>query len=315
MKNFSKLSGIALLLAGLAVSGAAQQPGTGDGTPVGTPVNSTTAHPLPISAGDLLTVNVFDTPELSGALRVSEKGMITVPIAGPISVAGMTADQASRAIEKLLLEKDILKKPDVTVFITEYATQGVTVMGEVRTPGIYPLLGGHGLFDLLTAAGGVTSTSGRSVTITHKADPEHPEVVQLDNKSGKSGEANVDIRPGDTIFVSKSGIVYVVGDVAKPGGFLIGNSDQLTVLQAMALAQGANRTASLNKARLIRKTNTGREEYSVELKEILANKAPDLPLGDGDILFIPASSIKTWQGRGVDAAIALTTGAIVYGRF
>jgi polysaccharide biosynthesis/export protein len=299
-----------MLLLAVAVGAVAQQGNTVNGAPV----SLATAHALPISAGDLLTVTVFDTPELSGSLRVSEKGTVTVPIAGGISVAGMTADQAARAIEDLFREKDILKKPDVSVFIAEYATQGVTVMGEVRTPGIYPLLGGHGLFDLITAAGGVTTASGRSVTITHKDDPAHPEVVQLDNKAGKGAEANVDIRPGDTIFVSKSGIVYVVGDVAKPGGFMIGNGDQLTVLQAMALAQGANRTASLNKARLIRKTSTGREEYSVELKQILANKAPDLPLGDGDILFIPASGVKIWQGRGVDAAITLTTGAVVYGR-
>jgi polysaccharide export outer membrane protein len=297
-----------MLLAGLVVSGVAQQGNVADPPP------AVTAHALPISAGDLLTVTVFDTPELSGPLRVSEKGTITVPVAGNVEVAGMTADQAARAIEGVFREKDILKKPDVTVFIAEYATQGVTVMGEVRAPGIYPLLGGHGLFDLITAAGGVTSSSGKAVTITHKGDPAHPEVVELDNRAGKGTDANVDIRPGDTISVSKSGIVYVVGEVAKPGGFLIGNGDQLTVLQAMALAQGATRTASLNHARLIRKTNAGREEYSVELKQILANQAPDLPLGDGDILFIPASGFKTWQGRGVDAALSLTTGAIIYGR-
>lgn len=312
MKTFSKFSGIAILLTGFAVTGVAQQ-GT-MATPAPSASAVATAHALPISAGDLLTVTVFDTPELSGSLRVNEKGTITVPVAGSISVAGMTADQASRAIEDLFREKDILKKPNVTVFIAEYATQGVTVMGEVRNPGIYPLLGGHGLFDLISAAGGVTATSGKSVTITHKADPAHPEIVQLDNKGGNGVDVNIDIRPGDTISVSKSGIVYVVGDVAKPGGFLIGNGDQLTVLQAIALAQGANRTASLNHARLIRKSTSGREEYSVALKEILANKAPDLSLSDGDILFVPASGVKTWQGRGVDAAIALTTGAIVYGR-
>jgi polysaccharide export outer membrane protein len=169
------------------------------------------------------------------------------------------------------------------------------------------------LLDLVSAAGGVTSTAGKAVTVTHKSDPAHPDVVQLENKPG-SVAVIVDVRPGDTIAVSRAGVVYVVGDVARPGGFLIENNDRLTVLQAVALAQGTNRTASQNKAKIIRKTGSGREEVPLELRRMLANKAPDLPLEDGDILFVPSSAIKTWEGRSVDAAIGLTTGLLIYGR-
>jgi len=271
------------------------------------------SHTLRIASGDLLELTVFDSPDLSGKLRVNEAGEVSVPLSGTVFVSGMTSEEAAVAVEAKLRFANVVKDPHVSIFISEYATQGITVTGEVRNPGIYPLLGSHTLLDLVSAAGGVTPAAGKAVTVTHKSDPAHPEVVQLENKPG-SVAIIVDVRPGDTIAVSRAGVVYVVGDVAKPGGFLIENNDRLTALQAVALAQGTNRTASQNKAKIIRKTGMGREEIPLELKRMLANKAPDLPLEDGDILFVPSSAVKTWEGRSVDAAIGLTTGLLVYGR-
>ena len=121
----------------------------------------------------------------------------------------------------------------------------------------------------------------------------------------------MDIRPGDTINVSHAGIVYVVGDVAKPGGFLIENNDRLTVLQAIALAQGTNKTAGLNQTRLIRKTDNGRQEIPVPLKKILSNKASDELLADGDILFIPVSGTKSAL-VGIESALPQVAGAAIY---
>lgn len=268
-------------------------------------------HALRISAGDLIELGVFDTPELSGRLRVSETGDVLLPIAGEMRVAGMTAEEAAVAIERRLLSADILKRPHVSIFITEYATQGVNVGGEVRNPGVYPLLGSHGVGDLISAAGGVTVTAGKAVTIAHKSDPEHPIIVQLENKPGSIGPT-IDIRPGDTIVVSRSGVVYVVGDVGKPGGFLIEGNDRLTVLQVLALAAGPNHTASQDKTRLIRKTTTGRLEFPVPVKQIINGKAVDPMVEDGDILYIPNNATKAAALRGVEAAIALTTGLIIY---
>jgi polysaccharide export outer membrane protein len=250
------------------------------------------AHPLQISTGDLLDVNVFDTPELSAKLRVDDRGFVTLPLAGELQISGLTAEQAGREIETKLVSTDILKEPHVSVTVLEYATQGVTVLGEVKSPGVYPLLGTHTLLDLISAAGGVTANAGKAVTITHREQPDKPEIVRVETKPGSTIAFNVDVRPGDTIVISHAGIVYVVGDVGKPGGFLIENNNRLTVLQAMALAQGANRTASLNSAKLLRNTDDGREELSVPLRKILSNKAPDPALNDGDILFIPASAAK-----------------------
>lgn len=273
------------------------------------------AHPLKISGGDLLLIDVFDTPELSAKLRVSEKGEIALPVGGGVLVAGLTAEEATSRIEQRFRDNKILKNPHVSVFIQEYATQGVSVLGEVKNPGVYPVFGAHGLLDFISTAGGVTAVAGKAVTITHKGDPEHPQIVQLDNAPDMAVRAGVDILPGDTIIVPRSGIVYVVGDFVRPGGFLIENNDRLTVLQAMALAQGANRTASLNHAKLIRKTTSGRREIPIELKKLLAGKRDDVRLEDGDILFVPSSEVKAMAYRGLEATVGLATGVIIYGRY
>jgi polysaccharide biosynthesis/export protein len=271
------------------------------------------AHALRLSAGDLLDVKVLGTtdPDFSPKLRVDEQGSITLPYAGAMPVAGMTAEEAGRAIEARFREKDVLKDPRVSVTVLEYATQGVTVLGEVKNPGVYPLLGTHGLLDLISAAGGVTPTAGKAVTITHRDDRSHPEVVNVDTKPGSTSAFSVDIRPGDTIVVSHAGIVYVLGDVAKPGGFLIENTDRLTVLQAIALAQGTNRTASLDHANLIRKTSTGHEVVPVPLKKILADKVADQVLADGDILFVPGSAPKNAL-RDIESILPAAAGAAIY---
>ena len=269
------------------------------------------AHPLQIAAGDLLEVDVFDTTELSGKFRVDDQGRISLPVAGDLNVFGMTAQQAGHAIEKQLLDKDILKDPHVSVSVLEYSTQGVTVLGEVKNPGVYPLLGAHSVLDLISAAGGVTPSAGKAVTVTHRDDTSHPEIVNVDSKPGSTAAFGVDVRPGDTIMVSHAGIVYVLGDVGKPGGFLIDNNERLSVLQAVALAQGTNRTASLDRTKLIRKTANGREETPVPLKKLLASKVPDQILSDGDILYIPVSGPKNAL-RDVENALPSVAGAAIY---
>jgi polysaccharide export outer membrane protein len=269
------------------------------------------AHALQISAGDLLDLSVFDTPELSAKLRVDEHGNVSPPLAGVLPVSGMTAEQAADAIAVRLGETNILKDPHVSVTVLEYATQGVTVVGEVKNPGVYPLLGAHGVLDLISAAGGVTSSAGKDVTVTRRDDPSHPVITTIGSKPGSTTGFNVDIHPGDTVMVSHAGIVYVIGDVGKPGGFLIENNDRLTVLQALALAEGTNRTASLSQAKLIRKTHAGREEIPVPLKKLLANKSPDLMLADGDILFVPGSAMKNAL-RTMESVLPSAAGAAIY---
>ena len=266
---------------------------------------------LRIASGDLLELSVFDTPEFSGKLRVSETGDVLIPVAGSVHLAGLTASQAAGVIEDRFRQLDVLKAPHATIFILEYATQGVTVTGEVRAPGIYPLLGSHNLLDLISSAGGVTANAGHVIVITHRDSKVEPVLAQFDPKSG-TVKNDVDIRPGDTLSVSRSGVVYVIGDVGRAGGYLIENNGHLTILQALALAQGTNRTAELKHTRLIRKTEVGREEYSINLKVMLQNKLPDWTLSDGDILYIPSSQAKYLGYRGIEAAVQVVSGIAIY---
>jgi capsular exopolysaccharide synthesis family protein len=310
-KNTAKILQKGILCFILILLGSARVAAQNPVQPVAKTPAAPAAYALKISAGDLLDVKVFETPDLSAKLRVDEHGNISLPLGGTVMVSGLTAEQSSDAIEKRLRENKILKDPHVSVTVLEYATQGVAVLGEVKNPGVYPLLGAHGLLDLISSAGGTTPNAGRTVTITHRDDPDHPVITKIDNGPGNATAYKVDVRPGDTIMVSHAGIVYVVGDVGKPGGFLLEKSDQLTVLQAVALAQGANRTASLNQARLIRVVDSQRREMQVPLKKILANKAADEPLTDGDILFVPSSGPKTAL-KDVENILPSAAGAAIY---
>jgi polysaccharide export outer membrane protein len=121
---------------------------------------------------------------------------------------------------------------------------------------------------------------------------------------------NVDVFPGDMIFVSRAGIVYVVGEVNHPSGFLI-EDNSLSVLKALALAGGSTRTSALSKTRILRQTPSGVQEIPVNLKKVLYAKAPDLPLVKGDILFIPGSAAKSAAYRTADAAMSLSTSVAI----
>jgi polysaccharide export outer membrane protein len=215
-------------------------------------------------------------------------------------------------IEKKLSQKGLFNDPHVTVFEKEYATQGISVLGEVQKPGIYPLLGSRNLFDVISAAGGTTPKAGRYVMITRRNNPQQTVQVPLVTSTQESMKNNVPVEPGDTIMVSKAGVVYVVGDVRQPGGFVMENGNDITVLKAIALAQGTNPNAALNSARLIRKTPEGPKDVPLPLKQILAVKAPDLPLQADDVVFVPGSAAKSAAKRGAEAILQMATGIAIW---
>lgn len=268
---------------------------------------------LLLGAGDLLDVRVFDTPELSGRFRVDNLGEITLPVGGTVKVMGLTAEQVQVAIEDRFRQRDILHHPHVEVFVLEYATQGVSVMGEVKLPGVYPLLGKHTLLDFISVAGGVTPSASKTVILTHRQSPGQVVSLDLSNSPQALEQQNLEVGPGDRIVVTRAGVVYVIGDVGRPGGYLIENKDTVTVLQALALAQGLNKTARLD-ARLIRNSPSGRIESDLPLKKILADQARDPGLQDGDILFVPVSGTKEWADKGVTSILQMAVGVVIYGR-
>lgn len=262
---------------------------------------------LMIGPGDLLEISVFGAPESLKQVRVSSDGTVTYPFAGNIKVSDMTVRRAESAIASKLQEGGYYNNPTVSVLVKEFATQGVSVLGEVQKPGIYPLMGPRQLFDAISAAGGLTPKAGKTVTVIHRGHSNEPQTVPLNDDPAN----NVAIYPGDTVSIAKAGIVYVVGNVQQPGGFVMENPE-LSVLQAVALAQGIKPDSSPNNSKVIRKSANGQQEIPVKLKDVLASKAPDVKLQPDDILFVPASPGSSAAKRGLEAALQTLTGIAIY---
>ena len=287
-------------------------------TPASAAQNSTAAKTtaenseMTIGEGDLLEVSVYGAPDFEKKeVRVSGTGDIVLPMIGRQHVQGLTVQQAQDLIAKKLTEGEFYNGPQVSIFIKEYIGEGVSVLGEVQKPGVYPLLGQHRLFDAISMAGGTTPKAGRVVTISRRADPNKPITVSLGNDFQGSTEGNVEVFPGDTVMVSKAGIVYVVGDVKLPGGFVMEHGS-MTVLQAVALAQGANPTAALNSSKLIRKVDGNQQEVPIQLKEILSSKSPDVKVQPDDIVFIPNSAAKSAMRRSLEMIVQTASGMAIY---
>jgi polysaccharide export outer membrane protein len=276
---------------------------------------SDASHPpeVLVSSGDLLTVGIDGAPEYRYEVRVSSAGNASLPMVGNIKLAGLSTSQAENVVARSLQERGFFNDPQVSVFVKEYATQGISVLGEVQRPGIYPLLGRRTLLDAISAAGGTTPKAGSSVTITDRDRPESSKTVKLSYAEGQTMSTMM-VHPGDTVVVSKAGMVYVVGDVKEPTGIVMENP-HLTVLQAIAMAHGTNPTASLKSVKLIRKGNSDPQEIAIPLNMILAAKEPDLLLQPDDIVFVPNSTAKTATRRGLEAMLQAATGVAIYGRY
>ena len=305
-----------LLLIAVAPGTSAQQPVAEEKTTENVPAQSSeTAPPQPASSlrlqtGDLVDVAVYNVAELTTKARISARGEIYLPLIDYVHIAGLTAEEAEGLIQKRLADGGFVKNPHVTLFVDQYASQGASILGEVARPGVYPVPGQQRLFDLISAAGGFTEKAGKSITITHRDQPERPVTVPLSRNISDNPESNIAILPGDTIIVRKADLVYVVGDVGRPSGFLM-DSAHLTVLQAIALAGGTTHTANLSGTRIIHRGPGGLTETPVELKKILRAKAPDLTMQADDILFVPTSATKVFAGRAMEAAMQAATAASI----
>jgi polysaccharide export outer membrane protein len=281
---------------GLAQSSAAQntsltQPpvtSSDSAKPSASAVFNRNYEPL-IGVGDLLKVSVLSAPDYDQELRVDGEGDVVLALVGAVHIAGLTTEQAQQTIRKRLVDGAYFADPQVAVFEKEYATQGVSVLGEVQKPGVYPLTGPRRLFDVLSLASGTT--------------PE------------KNIDADVEILPGDTVVVTKAGVVYVVGAVKTSTGIILENSNGITVLQAVATAGGMAPNASLNGAKIIRKGPNGPLEVPISLKKIMAAKSPDVKLQPEDILFVPTSAGKTAAGMALESGVRLATSVAAYAVF
>jgi len=197
--------------------------------------------------------------------------------------------------------------------VISYAGQDVSVLGEVARPGVYPYTLHHRLLDLISAASGLSPTAGRLVNVFHRGDPNTPHAVVLDpSGTDTSSDHNPELSPGDTVQVSRAGLVYVIGDVVRPGGFAVDPAQGLTVVQALSLAWGPTQNAAATKALLIREQKSGRTLTILNLKRMLHGQEPDQPVHDRDILFVPDSTAKNLWNKTMESAIQSAIGVTIY---
>jgi polysaccharide biosynthesis/export protein len=267
---------------------------------------------LLIGPGDMLHVQVFDTPEMEQHVRVTDSGEIPLMFIGSLKVAGFTPTAASHAIEKALIDKQYMREPQVTVVVEQFATQNISVLGEVQRPGVYPTPTAISILKVLSLAGGLTTTADRNITIERQGNANEKVSYFLSNTSNQALTDSVLVYPGDTVMVPKAGIVYVLGDVQRPGGYPMStNNSEMTLMQAVTIAGSTTKTAIPSKTRLIRKTPTGSQDMIVSLSDIEKGTQSDIPLKADDIIFVPFSWMKNTALSAATIA-ASAAGAAIY---
>jgi polysaccharide export outer membrane protein len=286
-----------------------------------------------LGPGDQITVNLRDRKEIEiKPAVVGLDGSIDFQYAGKLHADGLTTDQLARQIEASL--DRIVQNPKVTVEVSEYGSQPVSVLGAVNHPGVLQLRGRKNLIEVLSMAEGLKTEAGNVIKITR---PKSSGLIPLSNaKEDATGqfsnaevsikglmdaalpEANIQVRPHDVITVPRAELIYVLGNVHKPGGFALSERESITVLQAISMAEGVEPGAVTQNARILRASGapgtSERTEVVIDVKKMLANKAPDQPLRPNDILFIPNSSSRSVGIRALEAGVTMATGFVIYHR-
>jgi polysaccharide export outer membrane protein len=284
-----------------------------------------------LGPGDQLNIWALGLDEtLTKAVNINPSGTIDLPLVGRVLAAGLTIDQLREAI--ITQCKRYINEPQVSVSITEFRSQPVSILGAVKDPGVRQLQGGKRLLEVLSLAGGMTPDAGPHIVITRRkvwggiplpsAKPDETGEYTTANVSvegivsGKTPEQNVVIMPEDVISVPRAQLVYVMGEVNKPGGFVLNEKESLSVLQALSLAGGITKVAASGKGRILRNVDgsTSREEIRCNLGKVLGGKAKDFQLQPNDILFVPNSTAKSFSARAIETGIQLGTGVIIWRR-
>ena len=278
---------------------------------------------------DLLSITVLEAPELSRTARVSAAGEISIPLIGVFRVYGL----ATRDIEVLLenqLRKTYVRDPHVSVQVTEMQSHTISVLGSVNKPGTFQIRGARHLLEVLSLAQGLAADAGDSIIVMKgspasrvlEANVGQTEALPVNLSSQPSStfvevsikkllqstnsEDNVLIYPGDIVKVASAGVIYVAGEVNRPGAFPMNEHEKLTVMRALSLGQGLTRTAAGKDAIIIRTLETGaRQELPVNLQDVLKGKAPDIPLQARDIVFVPNSVGKSVAHGTLDALVRM----------
>jgi polysaccharide export outer membrane protein len=344
-KSPVKLILLSLCFQGLMLSPAlAQSVVAADGR-VGTPMNAplpSTVAPVPTAPSadtpsptsyilgpeDLITVRVFAADDIPDKpVQIDNDGSVTLPMIGTMHAAGLTVEQLQANL--VTAYKKYFKDPQVTVQVNEFHSQPVSVAGNVTTPGVVQLKGNRNLMEVIGQAGGLRADAGDTVLITRNlsegpipvqgafTDPTGKySIAHIDIRSvmsGKDPEGNILIKPHDVITVNRARMVYVLGNVTRPGGYVMSENETMSVTQAVALAGGWDKTAALSAAKILRADGGAqREQIPLNVKKVMENKAPDVQLKPDDIVYVPNSMGKQLGARGLEAAIGLGTGVLIW---
>jgi polysaccharide export outer membrane protein len=266
---------------------------------------------LPIGPGDTVHINVFDAPELSVITRVSMNGDIPIPLLGVFHVGGLSSADASKKLETMYKDSNYILSPSVAVTVDSTVT-GITVLGEVHSPGIYPPSGKHMLSDVIAAAGGLTANSGRVVEISNAATSADKTYLPWDPTMHNTDNYDRPMYPGDRVLVRACGISYVGGNVAKAGAYSLCGSRKITATELVALAGGTLPGSSTGQTMIIRSQPDGTKiAIQVDIQKILKATSPDVEIQEDDVIYVPHSAIKDALKTALQYSLAVA-GPLVY---
>ena len=290
-----------------------------------------------LGPGDLLEISVFGVDDFNREARVSSSGSITVPFLGRITAEGITGAELEEALTRLIIEKDLIRNPQVSVFIKEYRSQPVYILGAVNQPGQYMITRWFTILDAVTLAGGLKSQIAENYALVQRrrtsarkersedrpADSQesHPEILRVDLRGLlEEGDIamNIPIVGGDIIQIPerKVEIFYVVGDVGRAGAYEFPRDDEreLMATQALAWAGGPGKTANMKGGTLIRYDDSGQlTTIAINFQNIIKGKEPDFAVHPRDVIFIPGSIAKTLGYGFLNIVPSTVSWAIVWG--
>jgi polysaccharide export outer membrane protein len=307
-----------LLLCQCAGSALAQftGPSIGSSASVNLPMPPTTdpailypgSREIHLEHGDLLAVHLYATTDYAPTVRVSLDGAIQLPLIGLVHVEGLTLHEAQDLIAERLVNAGMYRDPQVSIQILESPNQVVTITGELH--GIIPVFGQRRLFDVISAAGGLTMTSSHTITINRPGVAE-PIIVDLGTNPAKSALSDVPIFAQDTIVVARVGVIYLLGAFHTQGPIPLQQNSPLTLMQAAAIGGGPGFEGKSKDLRIIRTVGLERKVVTVDLKKIFNGKAPDPVLQTDDIIFLPTSAMKAAiKGGGISTLLGIATTAL-----
>ncbi len=279
-------------------------------------LSSLSAHAqesLLIGPGDLLHILVLDTPELEQHPRVTDSGEIPLQGLGSVAVAGLTPAAAAAKINAFMIASHFMNHPAVTVTVDQYATQTISVLGQVKLPGVFTITAPRSVLDAIALGEGLTDSADRHITIQRHNRAIPPITYDLSNDANVALQDQVLVYPGDIVLVPHAAIAYVLGDVNRPGGIVMQNNhSQLTALEAVALAGGTQSSAVPSHAKLIRHTpGGGYQEIAINFSQMQKGKQPDIVLHADDVIYVPFSYLRN-IGASSSGIVAAAASASIY---